>query len=210
MKKMFPSIAICLVFLACAQNSPKPPGLPNIQFTVDSALIGARITDTALGFSFAPPNAWHPVPGKSLSVAQVEAKERSQEPVTKKERAAPELLYAWDHPSTGSVVLVASFMNFDTRDTSVTMQEFEKYYRGLSPNADIRPTLFSTKGFKVHQLMVVDNQRVVFKMVFSSPRLKMPIHFDFIVPRGSYPQLIKTIESVAGSVGVYPSTAPID
>jgi hypothetical protein len=199
-----PGIVLCLVFLACTQHSPKPPGLPNIQFAVDSSLIGARITDTTLGFSFAPPRAWDPLPGKSLTEAQREAAERSEVVVTKKPTAAPELLKAWNHPATGSVVVMTSFMNFDTRDTSGTIQEFEKYYRGLSPNADIRSTVFSTKTFKVHQLMVVDDQRVNFKMVFSNPRLKKPIQFDFVVPRGSYPELVKTIESVAGSVEFYP------
>jgi hypothetical protein len=209
-KNMVPGIAACLFLLACTQHSPRSPVLPGIQFAVDSALVVSRLVDTALGFSFTPPRGWNRLPGKSLTVAQREATERSQVPVAKRQSAAPELLNAWNHPPTGSVVVVTSFMNFDTRDTSSTIQGFEKYYRGLSPNADIRSTVFSTKTFKVHQLMVVDDQRVNFKMVFSNPRLKKPIQFDFVVPRGSYPQLIKTIESVAGSIELYPSTPPIN
>jgi len=78
------------------------------------------------------------------------------------------------------------------------------------PQGEVKMALFTTKTFKIHQLMASDEKRVNFKMVFSSLQLKKPIQFDFVVPRGAYPQMVKTIESVAGSVEVHPSNTSIN
>ena len=118
-------------------------------------------------------------------------------------KATPQLLYAWTHASSGSVITVSKFPGFDTGDSSITLREYEEYYRGASPNTEVKRAVFYSDGFKVHQLMVSDDQRVTFKMIFSLSRLKSPIQFDFVVPRTSYAQMIKTIESVAGSVAIH-------
>ncbi|MCX6135232.1 MAG: hypothetical protein NTU47_15605 [Ignavibacteriales bacterium] len=203
-------IFICSAVLGCTQHNPKPAGPQDIRFAVDTSLVGPAFSDTALGVSFAPPKGWKALSKNTLEAAQRAAAERSKGVTGKGRLGQPELLYAWSHPSSGSVVTIASFAGFDTNDSSMTMQEFESFFRASTPNAEIKSALFSAKGFKVHQLRVIDDQRVNFKMVFSSVRLKKPIQFDFAVPRGSFPLMIRTIESVAGSVEVYQSTAPFN
>ncbi|TSA24850.1 hypothetical protein D4R75_00560 [bacterium] len=210
MKKISLSITVCFALLACAQDRPIPAGLQEIQFAVDSSLVNPSILDTALGISFAPPRTWDAVPAKALKAAQREAASHSDVSPGIHRTGGPNLLYAWSHAPSGGVITIASFADFDTGDSSVTLQEFAKYYRSAMPQGEVKMALFTTKTFKIHQLMASDEKRVNFKMVFSSLQLKKPIQFDFVVPRGAYPQMVKTIESVAGSVEVHPSNTSIN
>lgn len=209
-KKISLGMAVCFALLACAQDRARPTGLQEIQFAVDSSLIASSISDTALGISFAPPRTWDAVPAKALKAAQREATSRSDVSPGITRTGGPDLLYAWSHAPSGGVITIATFADFDTRDSSVTLQEFEKYYKSAMPQGEVKMALFTTKAFKVHQLMASDENRVNFKMIFSSLRLRKPIQFDFVVPRGAYPQMVRTIESVAGSVEVHPSNPPIN
>lgn len=113
---------------------------------------------------------------------------------------ALEIKYAWTDTLSGGVVTVSQFPGFDTSDSSRTLREYKNFYQMKMPGADVKTTVFLSNEFKVHQLLVSDSERVLFKMIFSSNQLPRPVQFDFSVPIHVYSQLIRTIESVAGSV----------
>lgn len=195
---------LCLAFQACAQKRAEPVDSPKVHFAVDSSLIATSVIDTVLSISFASPKGWQSLSSKALKSAENVAMSSVVESELENLKATPQLLYAWIHESSGSVITVSRFPGFDTGDSSATLREYEKYYRSTSPNADVRGAFFYSGFFKVHQLMVSGEQRVIFKIIFSSSRLRSPIQFDFVVPRTVYAQMIKTIESVAGSVEIHP------
>jgi hypothetical protein len=202
------SLALLLTLASCSEKRPEPARPQEVRFFVDSALVTPSVADTVLGISFSPPKGWQPLSQRLLLKAEGTVAQTIGDTSTVNPQEAPHILSAWRDPGSGSVLLVSRFPGFDTADSSSTLREYEQYYAHAVPSADVRGTLFSSSGFKVHQLLVSDSQKVIFKMVFSSNGLKSPIQFDFVVPQVAYPQFIKTIESVAGSVTIHSPIKP--
>ena len=159
--------------------------------------------DTTLGVSFSAPKGWRTLSPNLLRNAQRTAVRSLRESRLESPEGTPRILYAWTDTLSGSVITVARFPGFDSRDSSTTLREFERYHRSAAPRADVKGAVFYSNDLKIHQLLVSDDQRVLFKMIFSATQLKCPVEFDFAVPKALYPQFIKTIESVAGSVEIY-------
>jgi len=202
------ALIIGLGFLACAQKRTESLPPQDVHFSVDSSLIAAPIIDTALGVGFSPPKGWRALSPNLLRNAQRTAIRSLRESRLESPEGTPQILYAWTDTLSGSVITVARFPGFDARDSSTTLREFERYHRSAAPRADVKGAVFYSNDFKVHQLLASDDQSVLFKMVFSATQLKCPVEFDFAVPKALYPQFIKTIESVAGSVEIYPINKP--
>ena len=201
-------LILTLVLAACSGKQAGPARLQEVSFRVDTGLVAQRHADTALGFSFCSPKDWVLLSQELLEEAERRTARSLPTSPNARPGAVPHIICGWSDPATASVLLVSEFTGFDTRDSSSTLRGFEEYYTRSAPSADVRAAVFVSKGLKIHQLMVSDTKNVLFKMVFSSAGLRKPVQFDFAVPQAAYPQVVKTIESVAGSVAVDSTITP--
>ena len=192
-----------VVWSSCQQKRDVDTSPETVRFAVDRSLLGAIIVDTALGVEFSPPRGWEKVSAQSLKRAEGSALVRLPDTAKHSKGAVPRLLYAWTHAESGSVVIVSAVPHFDTQDSSSSLQEYLQLYRSEPDLEDIRASVFYDGTFKVHQLLVTRQASVLFKMIFSVGRTPSPVEFDFTITRDAYPQLIKTIESVAGSLELH-------
>jgi len=110
--------------------------------------------------------------------------------------------YGFIEPSSGGMITVSQVFPFDTHDSSATMESYRKSYSDEDTSANVRIAVFYSNGFKIHQLLFSSPRRILFKMVFTQPKLPDAVQFDFGFEREAYPKFIKTIESVAGSVRI--------
>lgn len=196
-------LLVALTLTACGQKRNETNTLQTVHFKVDSSLLAQSVVDDALGVRFSPPKGWQAIPEKVLKTAERFARLPIGDTLKTHSSGRPRVSYAWSDALTKSVVIVSQFPNFDTSDSSRTLQEYKSHYQVNTPDADVRTTVFYSKGFKVHQLRLSNSEHVLFKMVFSNPQIKHPVQFDFVVPAQVYSRFITTIESVAGSIDNY-------
>ncbi|MBM4161050.1 MAG: hypothetical protein FJ217_08120 [Ignavibacteria bacterium] len=202
--------ALLIVWSSCQQKRSGNTGPETVRFAVDPALLEARIVDTTLGFEFSPPKGWEKVSAQSLKQAEGAALVRLADTAQHTKSTVPRLLYAWTHAASGSIVMVSAVPHFDTQDSSSSLQEYLQLHRSGPDLEDARASVFYDGTFKVHQLLVTRRGSVSFKMIFSVGRMPSPVQFDFIISRDAYPQLVKTIESVAGSFELHLTNTSIN
>jgi hypothetical protein len=213
LKKTIPFIQIVLRALSCGLvlvpvfflidcgRNPDVKETKNIlTFNVDGSLLSAGIQDSVLLISFQSPKGWHRLPRTIIEKAQQSAQEKFEGTSRGNASHSLEVRHAWNDTTTGGVMTVSRLTTFDPSDSSRTIREYENLYRESTPDADIKKGVFYTNGLKVHQLRCSSFDRVLFKMVFTNERLPYAVQFDFSIPRDTYQQLIRTIESVTGSV----------
>lgn len=185
---------------SCGRDQQEEESTQTLKFKVDRSLLSSMVEDSVLSISFSAPKGWRELSKEVLMKAQLTAREQRIGIEGSEVSDTPEIKYAWTDTLSGGVVTVSQFPGFDTSDSSRTLREYKNFYQMRMPVVDVKTTVFFSNGFKVHQLLVSDSERVLFKMIFSSNRLPRPVQFDFSVPISAYSQLIRTIESVAGSV----------
>ena len=191
-------LSACLVLAGCMQKRPGTAEQNELIFSVDEKLLGDAIQDSSLQLVFAPPKNWIRIPDLAVQAAKDQAFARAG-----KKRAADTAVmgkYGFRDAASNSVVLISQLALFDTSDTSTDLESYKKQAQKMDSSATIQTTTFFSHGLKVHQLMVAGAQTASFKMIFSHKSLAHVVQFDFIVPMTAYKSLVKTIESVAGSV----------
>ena len=184
----------------CGRNPDVEETKNILTFNVDGSLLSTAIQDSVLLISFQSPKGWHRLPRTIIAKAQQSAQEKLEWTSKGKASHSLEVRHAWNDTTTGGVMTVSRLATFDPSDSSRTIREYENLYRESTPDADIKKGVFYANGLKVHQLRCSTFNRVLFKMVFTNERLPYAVQFDFSIPVDTYPQLIRTIESVTGSV----------
>ena len=110
--------------------------------------------------------------------------------------------YGYVEPHSRGVMTVTRISSFDTSDGTGALEKLRRLYRERDSLAEVSTAIFIHQGLKVFQTRVLQSHAVTFKLVFTNKRLSAPVSFDFVLQRSSYPEFIKTIESVIGSVGI--------
>lgn len=188
----------CFILFGCIQKRIVTSQQNELVFSVDEKLLGDAIQDSSLQITFAPPKNWIRISDSVLRIAQDQAFAH-----TDKEQSSDSIMigkYGFRDAVSNSVIVISQLASFDTTDTSKDLESYKKLAQKKDSSASINTSFFFSHGLKVHQLMDTDVHSVSFKMVFSHKSLAHVIQFDFIVPMAAYKSLVKTIESVAGSV----------
>jgi len=192
------SILLILTLGACGGDSQEKEVAQSLVFEVERSLLTPLIHDSTLSISFSAPRGWNMLSKELLKQGQDHARRRAGA-VGQATVFSPVISCAWNDTLSGSVMTVSLFPGFDTSDSSRTIREYKDYFESRRAGVDVTTTVFTSNGFRVHQVRVLDSDRILFKMIFSDKGLPTAVQFDFSIPKGSS-QLIRTIESVAGSI----------
>lgn len=192
---------LCIVFfliLGCSSRQSDGVASNEINFAIDRSLLSESMSDSTLQISFSPPRNWTRLSDAVLHHTERETLRRSfgDSSVSRNQFLAK---YGFIDSVSQSLILVSSLPRFDVSDSSATMRDFTMFAKRDS-SSDVRANVFISKGKKIHQMLTIGNDLVAFKMIFSLTGYPSKVSFDFIIRKNVYPQFIKTIESVAGSV----------
>ena len=197
---------VFLLILGCSGRRNDGVASNEINFAIDHSLLSEPLSDSTLQISFSPPRNWTRLSDDVLHLAEREALMRSigDSSVSRNQFLAK---YGFIDSVSQSLMLVSSLPQFDVSDSSATMRDYTMFAKRDS-SSDVRANVFISKVKKIHQLLTIGNNLVAFKMIFSLTGHPSKVGFDFIIPKNAYPQFIKTIESVAGSVEFIHSIKP--
>jgi hypothetical protein len=190
---------LIIVAAGCRTRDAGVRAPEEMRFTVDEKLLGERIVDSTLGLSFSPPAHLERIADNDLA----KTGSRFVSPLAPRgsgHDSHPGLRYLFADTASGSAVALFLPGAFDTSDSSSTLRGYVEEAKKQRPGAVVAGTRFRTHGCIVHQLMVAGDSLVLFRMIFSAPRIPRPVAFDFSTPHKAYGRFVKVIESVAGSV----------
>lgn len=197
-------IILFMLFLSsCSKQQQQPERPQSLEFAVDSTLIDKPLNDPEFGIHFSPPKAWKSMDRKKLTALRDSAERELGGGKVSFVRGSFRAMYGFVEPHSRGVMTVARISAFDTSDGSKASENLRRLYLERDSLSEVSTAIFIHQGLKVFQTRVLQSQAVTFKLVFTDKRLSAPVSFDFVLQRSSYPEFIKTIESVIGSVGIH-------
>ena len=192
-----PFMALAMLLVGCARNEARGD-VETLVFSVDSTLMDGEtlvLEDNGVAVGF--PAGWLPL--EASAVARLDS--------------AAHLVIGADAPvqqclsartdSTGQSIFALTAIK--TRDTAAVSRLLDRYAAAAAQGTQIRRTRFRTGDFIVSQLLVMNADLVVFRMIYTSEGASAAVQLDWYVARSQYEALVHTIESVAGSVRRLPT-----
>ncbi len=177
--------------LAACGGEPRPDVEP-MEFSVDPSRLGAPVEAIDLGIVFRPPAGWMPLLATDLdSIGRAIAGNALD--------LRPHYVFA--HPSNGSLLNVATVGQADSLTLGEQVARYRDVLAAQDAGATVQQAEYLKDGIHVAQFLVQAKGYVTFTLFFASSRDGV-LQFDYIVPRASYPEQAKAIESSIGSIQV--------
>lgn len=192
-----PVMAFAVLLGGCARNEARDD-LETLVFSVDSTLLGGEslvLEDNGVAVGF--PAGWLPL--EASAVARLDS---AAHVVIGADAPVQQCLSARTD-STGQSIFALTAIK--TRDTAVVARLLDRYAAATAQGSEVRRTRFRTGDFIVSQLLVMNDDLVVFRMIYTSEGASAAVQLDWYVARTHYEALVHTIESVAGSVRRLPT-----
>ena len=185
------------ILFACTENkTPEQHGIEKLSFTINKLLLGPEYKDIELGFSFSPPLDWDKMPQEMITQAREKIKQMTI-PVS---NVKVELRQFFLEKVTGSSC-VLSKINGVSLD-SLGKEHLQSYTSAIAskfPENTVKQGLFSHKDFFLHQILIMSESIVTFKLVFPQAK-NNSFQLDYVIPRSQYEEKLEAIESSIGSI----------
>ncbi len=182
----------------CARNEPRD-AVETLVFSVDSTLMGGEslvLEDNGVAVGF--PAGWLPL--EASAVARLD----SAAHIVIGDDAPVQQCLSARTDSTGQSIFALTAIK--TRDTAAVARLLDRYAgAAVAPGVEMRRARFRSGAFIVSQLLVMSADLVVFRMIYTSEGASAAVQLDWYVARAQYEALVRTIESVAGSVRRLPT-----
>jgi len=193
MRSLTWALALSLLALAgCdrknAENQPE-----ELAFTVRQELLAPAIVDSTLGFSWAPPRGWQPLPAEQRDqiAAAVQKTQNQQDMLT----ARP--IYIFIDRDRQLFCTVSQFLRLGMDDSMIA--RVQKGIVHKFPQAEIRQGVFRLHGLTIHQSRIVTGGRIIYKF-FIVQQNHPSCLLDYIIPHDDYEKNLQSIESSIGSL----------
>jgi hypothetical protein len=187
------ALTLSLLAMAACDKKNQENQPEELAFTVRQELLAATIVDSSLGFSWAPPQGWQPLPTEKRDwvAATLQKKQNPQDPLT----ARP--VYIFIDREKQLFCTVSQFQRIEMNDSLIArVQEsiVDKFAQ-----AEIRQGVFRLHGLTVHQSRIVTGGWIIYKFFVTQPRLTSYL-IDYIIPHADYEKNLQSIESSIGSL----------
>ena len=190
-------IVALITFVVCIKNEAnKKQEIEELSFAVNPSLLGPEYKNRELGFSFSPPRGWEKMPQETVEKAK-----KHLEQTTKPSAGVSVDLeqFFLDRKSGASCVISRlSKISLDSLGM-LNLNTYKSDIIAKFPNSKVREGQFALQDFLVHQILIMSENTVSFKLIF--PRTsKKSFQLDYVVPRAIYEENVEAIESSIGSL----------
>lgn len=182
---------VSALLISCRPSGRGEDLFRELEFRVDSSLIGEEIVLT--GFGFCPPAGWNEADSALMSAVQKGLEQQAAgNPLPTLERVCL-------HGETGAVLVVTSFAETGDQPGGFPAwaRSFVKGYRAASPKVPVEEDWLKIGGILAVQLYIADSARVLFKYLLAGDEV---IGLDYSVPRGAWAEEMRAVESSVGTV----------
>jgi hypothetical protein len=189
-------LAVCSIALAafsigttgCSQTEPE---IEYLTFEIDNSLLTDPRPVPGTGIIYSPPADWISIPPEDIS---------SAEDLTRLigTRDSIDITEAYFEPESQSFLAITRLKQ--EADAKYLSRLEALYDSGPNPDSDVtlNRTQFRTDHFLVHQFLVQSSRSVILRFVFI-PEDPPATEAVFILSRDGYADIVRTVESVAGS-----------
>lgn len=190
---IFSILSIFLLFPSCSSDtrSANDRSIPEMEFAVDKTLLGDVFRDSALQVEFHPPARWIKADPRTKEMMAVVIDSLNPYPLRIKE-------VFYDSTSQSMALLSdLSGARVETRDKIIG--DYEQVFNAGKMWNDVKMATFRFNDLTTDQLLLQNQQMVNFKLIFFKNR-DIPFQVDYIVPRQTYAEKVRYIESSIGSI----------
>ena len=185
------SLLIVGLFLFCSKQDQNGTNEINeLKFEVDSTKLEIRTRNTDLGIQFNSPKDWMPISHELLE----DFSKRNASEYLKASGFVWKPISIFLNKKNESLLYISLVQGQDDT-SSITM------YKDLIQKniASAKAGDFIKDGIHFSQILVQDNERVNFKLLFFNSKNQL-IQFDYVIPNQFYISELKAIESSIGSI----------
>jgi len=185
------SLLIVGLFLFCSkQDQSGTNEINELKFEVDSTKLEIRTRNTDLGIQFNSPKDWMPISHELLE----DFSKRNASEYLKASGFVWKPISIFLNKKNESLLYISLVQGQDDT-SSITM------YKDLIQKniASAKAGDFIKDGIHFSQILVQDNERVNFKLLFFNSKNQL-IQFDYVIPNQFYISELKAIESSIGSI----------
>ena len=178
------------LFLFCSKNSDVKQN-NSLSFDVDTELLGNELVLEELGLTVSPP--------KNCKPLQPQVYKEFLSRLSEKMNPVDSLLIepkALFFDQQNNILFSVSKINFT--DSISTVGDYEKELMKKFSTLDAKKVIFEYKNFTIHQLRVISNDSILFKLIVLQK--ENFIQLDYIIPKQGYHNYLKAIESSIGSL----------
>ena len=180
----------CVFGIACGRE--QPDDTPELVFSVNEALLGEEVRLPAQEIRFRPPAGWAPLSEQDI--------DRVREAVDNENHAFTlDPLSAYVEADGGSLLSVARLEVAQRGTFRERMAAYGAFLEAQAGEDSLQQATFRRDAMPVAQFLHQQPDLVHFKLVVEGGGPDL-VQFDFIVPRSRYPEHVRSIESVIGSI----------
>jgi hypothetical protein len=177
----------------CDCSKPQKDQLETLTFKVDHSLLEPEVTDAVLQIRMSAPKHWKPVDKTALEQVIVRLEKTLTQGIEMKPR------WVFLNAQSQSMCVVSQLDSVDITQGKKLLTELETEYRARLPAATIEHTVFLKEEFRVHQIMMSNQQLVLIKLLIDA--FGVPVfEIDYVVPQQVYTSQARAIESSIGSI----------
>lgn len=177
----------------CDCSKSQKGQLETLTFNVNPGLLEPEVTDAVLKISISAPKHWKPVDEAILQDVIVQLGEILMQGLSLK----PKRIFL--DSESQSMCVVSQLDSVDITQGKRLLKELEAGYRATFPAATIEHTVFLKEEFRVHQIMVSNQQFVLIRLLMDA--FDVPVfEIDYVVSVQVYANQVRAIESSIGSI----------
>jgi hypothetical protein len=192
-KTSFIVILLPLLFLACGSKDDSHE-IPEMEFLVNSDLLGTSIRDSLLNVTFNPPLPWEPLRNDVFAEAKRQLLSGQSDSDTIS--VIPEYIFLDDKLGSSLIVSTVRFRTDSGTDN------IGRYHTSLKEHFSVEDVLYSVyvkDGIYFHQYLLQNEEIINFKLLTQETDNTI-LQWDYVVPRNAYTFEVRAIESSIGSI----------
>ena len=185
-------LVLIFLFLSCSKKSPET--YKPLLFNVDSLFLDSQYFDDEFHFAFNPPKDWKPVSEELFKKIQNNIFLNSDSTIFK---IMPKKIFMDSQKAAFCIISkfenVASSESLKNKYINLLKEKFQKDKISLAK--------FEYHTFKFDQLLIMNKERIIIKLIITMENNKMLI-LDYIIPAELYQENLRAIESSIGSLNL--------
>jgi len=188
---LFLNLIIFFVVFSCTGEKKEIPRDNELIFNIDSSLISATISDSALLVKFNPPKLWLSVNSEKFNFDPLDIPAINLNP-----------LFSFANLGDSSSLRISKIISKDSPSSDTRLfSVYDSLLKSACGKNLIKSGSFKKDGFTIHQYLIRKSGFIKFLLLFFNAKGDILV-FNYSAKNGNYLNVLKAIESSIGSINL--------